>query len=432
MLTGTGIWASPEARELIQRRDAGGLVRLGRRHRGWRQTDLGARIGCSASTVSRLEANKRVLDLELLRAAAGAVSVPSPVLAAACGFATPSTPARTTVSPDAPRDTQEEPMHRRTLLTAAGAAIPASLLGPVDDALAFTPPPSGDRAPLDTRLARARAQFDAGRHLALLPGLPGLLGDAHQAAARTRSELDYARLSACYSLESQVLSKIGRYDTARITADRAATYASLSGSPIAAAAAARELAVVLRHQDQTPRARQLVLDAAANVEATGLTKPAQAAAYTQMLCTTAYNAAHADDRGQALAMITEARRAARGLPAMPPPGRLFPVSPAQVELYAVGVHWALGDPGAALDAGGKLRPGMFPTAERTARMHTDRARAHWMAGQPEETAGELLAAASASRAEVRDRPSIRRIADDLVVRHPRTAGAQDLSLALAR
>ncbi|GAA2131641.1 helix-turn-helix transcriptional regulator [Streptomyces synnematoformans] len=432
MLIGSGIWASPEARELIRRRDAGGLVRLGRRHRGWRQTDLGACIGCSPSTVSRLESNKRVLDLELLRAAAEAVGVPSPVLAAACGLATVPVPAPTTVARDAPRDTEEEPMHRRTLLTAAGAAIPASLLGRVDEALAITPPPSGDRAPLDARLARARHHFDAGRHLALLPTFPDLLGDAHQAAARSRSGLDYARLSACYSLETQVLSKIGKYDTARITADRATTYASLSGSPIAAAAAARELAVVLRHQDQASHARQLVLDAATTVESTGLVNQAQAAAYAQMLCTTAYNAAHTGDRGQALVMIAEARRVVRGLPAMPPPGRLFPVSPAQVELYAVGVHWALGDPGAALDAGRKLRPAMFPTPERTARMHTDRARVHWMAGQPDETAEELLAAASASRAEVRDRPSIRRIADGLVVRHPRAAGARELSLTLTR
>jgi len=50
------------------------------------------------------------------------------------------------------------------------------------------------------------------------------------------------------------------------------------------------------------------VDAAARLEATGLTRPAQAAAYAQMLCTCAHNAAHAGDR--ALEMIKEAAYAA--------------------------------------------------------------------------------------------------------------------------
>ncbi|MFI5682319.1 helix-turn-helix domain-containing protein [Streptomyces sp. NPDC051636] len=65
-----GIWTSQEAQDLVKDQDPGGLIRLGRRHRRWRQADLGDRIGCSASTVSRLEASRRVTDMELLRAAA--------------------------------------------------------------------------------------------------------------------------------------------------------------------------------------------------------------------------------------------------------------------------------------------------------------------------------------------------------------------------
>ncbi|GHD35523.1 hypothetical protein GCM10010313_82940 [Streptomyces violarus] len=63
----------------------------------------------------------------------------------------------------------------------------------------------------------------------------------------------------------------------------------------------------------------------------------------------------------------------------PAPGRstwpLFAISPAAVDLYAVGVHWALGDAGAALNAGKNLRPEQFPTAKRKARLGTDMARA---------------------------------------------------------
>ncbi len=71
----------------------------------------------------------------------------------------------------------------------------------------------------------------------------------------------------------------------------------------------------------------------------------------------------------------KARRGARQFPATAPAGRLFPISPAAVDLYTVGVHWALGDAGAALGAGKNLRADQFPTAERKARMGTDMARA---------------------------------------------------------
>ncbi|MER5971459.1 helix-turn-helix transcriptional regulator [Streptomyces sp. NPDC002055] len=424
-----GIWTSSEARALVDRHQPGALVRLGRRHRGWRQADLAARIGVSASTVSRLEASKRVTDINLLRAAAAAIDLPSTLLAAACGLTPTTAPTRTRV--DIPPDAEEDPMRRRTLLAAAGTAVPASLLGAVDDALAGTPAPSGNPTPVDIHLARARTQFDAGQHTALLAALPGLLGDAHQ-AARSRADLDHARLSACYTLATQALVKIGKHDRARITADRATTYASLSGSPLAAAAAARELAIVLRHQDQPATAQRLIVAAAAHVEATGLTTEAQAAAYAQMLATTSYTAARAGDRGQALAMITEARKAARRLPAAPPAGRLFRVSPAAVDLYAVSVHWALGDAGAALEAGRSLRPELFPTAERKSRMHTDLARAWWQWGKPEQTAQELLAAMRVSPGEVRDRPAIRAIVSSLSSRHPHATGVRELTRALVR
>lgn len=229
-------------------------------------------------------------------------------------------------------------------------------------------------------------------------------------------------------MASQILIKIGRYDRARLTADRATTYAGLSGSPLATAAAARELSIVLRHQDQPDAAQRLIIRAAAGVEATGLTTTAQAAAYAQTLCTSSYTAARAGDRHQALSMTEEARRAARRLPEQPPRGRLFPLTPAAVDLYAVGVHWATGDAGAALEAGRSLRPDQFPTLERRSRMHTDLARAWWQWGKAEQTAWELLSL-RASPGEVRDRPAIRQIVTELTASHPRTTGVRALSHA---
>ncbi|WP_323369113.1 transcriptional regulator [Streptomyces alkaliterrae] len=320
-------------------------------------------------------------------------------------------------------------MRRRTLLTAAGLAAPAHLLAGVDTALAEMPAPAGSPIPLDTRLAAARTHFDRGNHNQLLALIPDLLASAHaQAAGRT--DTSHARLSACYTLTAQVLVKIGKYEHARLAADRAATYADLSGSPLTTAAAARELSIVLRHQDKPEAAHRLILAAAAQVEKTGLTTDAQAAAYAQMLCTTSYTAARSGHRHEAVAMIQEAANAARRLPTQAPAGRLFSITPASVSLYEVSVHWALGDAGAALHVGERLHPRQFPTAERRGRLHTDLARAWWQWGKPRQTAQSLLDAYRAAPTEVRDRPAIRSLVTHLNDKHHQLTEVRELARAV--
>lgn len=418
------LWDSAHARRLADRQDVGGLIRLGRRVHGWRQADLGARIGCSASTISRLETHRSPADLELLRQAAHEVGVPPHVLACALGLVASSA---TTVAAQQQCRPEEDPLRRRTLLTAASLAAPVRLLAGMDEALAVTPDPTGSPVPADVRLGKARRLYDAGRYADLLAALPALLGDLHAQARTGRADLAHARLSSCYTLATSTLSKIGSYSRARLTGDRAATFAELSGSALAQAAAARSLGIVLRHQEQGAAAARLTQSAVDYLEASGLKTEPQRAAYAQLLCTTAYTTARAGRRDEALATLAEAQTAARGLPELAPQGRLFSITPAEVSLYAVGVHWALGDSGSALEAGRSLRAEQFSTVERKGRMHTDLARAWWQWGKPEQTATQLLAAARVCTAEVRDRPAIRKIAQDLVARHPRTVGAQDLA-----
>nr|WP_107905395.1 helix-turn-helix transcriptional regulator [Streptomyces chartreusis] len=422
------LWTSTQAAHLAAQRQVGALIRLGRQHRSWTLAHLGDRIGCSPATVSRLERRTRVVDLALLQRAALEVGMPRHVLVTSLAPPSATATAATKVTGSL-RDVEEDPMRRRTLLTATAAAGPAALLTSLDEALAATPAPTGTGL-LNTRLAAARTLFDTGAHRQLLSELPGLLADAH-AAARSRTSLDQARLSAVYSLATAVLIKLGAYDRARLTADRARTWAEVSSSPLAAAAAARELAIVLRHQDRHDAAQRLMTSATTDLESTGLRTEPAAAAYAQMLCTLAYTAARGGQRADALAMTEEARRAARRLPGECPAGRLFPITPAAVDLYAVGVHWALGDAGAALDAGKNLRPALFPTAERKARLGTDMARAWWSWQRPEQTAHALLDAYRASPGEVRDRPAIRAIVTELAKRHPRTTGVRELRTAVA-
>ncbi|WP_081539683.1 helix-turn-helix transcriptional regulator [Kitasatospora setae] len=422
------LWSTPKARSLAEQHRPGELVRLGRQHRDWTLEALERRLGVSPSTVSRLERANRIVDLALLRQAAIEVGMPRHVLVTSLALG-PSTGHHTDRVAGSFRQAEESPMRRRTLVAAATVAGPAALLLGLDDALADTPGPTRNAAQLDQVLNRARDLFDTGAHARLLEVLPGLIADAH-AAADSRRDLDQARLSTVYSLATAVLIKTGHYDRARLTADRARTWAEVSGSPLAQAAATREAAVVLRHQDRAPAAQRLMLTAVDRLENTGLTTQPQTAAYAQLLCTLAYTAAVAGQRTEAVAMMAEARNAARRLPATPGTGSLFTITPAAADLYAVSVHWALGDAGAALEAGRNLRPEQFPTAERRARLHTDLARAWWQWGRPEQTANELLSALRASPAEIRDRSSIRAVVSDLVTRHPRAAGVRELAAAV--
>ena len=419
-------WQSPRLRALIAARDVGGVIRFARQRRGWKQSDLGKASGYSASTISRLETGRRAgIDLHLLHRVTDAAGVPGHVLSALIAPAA-------TVAATTGQLAKEDSMRRRTLLSAAGLAVPAHLLSRLDDALAVLPVPSSPALParIASHLTRARDSFDTGDLARLVAELPGILALAHEAAETQMTTTAYARAAACYDLATEALNKIGRHEASRITADRAVTFAGLSGLPISMAASARSLGIVLRHEGRRKIADQLTLQATHRLEAAGLDTPAQAAAYAQMLCTCAYNAAQAGDRDRALDMIRQATHVTARLPQRAIPGQPFTIGPAHVSLYEIGVHWSLGDAGAALHAGRGLHPRQLPTPERRGRLFTDLARAWWQWGKPEQTASALLNACRESVGEVRTRPAICAMAVTLINQHPRVSGVQTLATAI--
>lgn len=179
------LWASARARALIAARDVGGVVRLARQTRGWRQADLGKAAGYSASTISRLETNRRAsVDVEMLRRVAHAAGIPGDVLGALLGIPAPA-PA-TVAATTGRRAEEDDPMRRRELLTAGGLAVPLRLLTRLDDALALLPTPARASSPpeISARLTCARSRFDTSDLARLVADLPDLLAVAHEAAER--------------------------------------------------------------------------------------------------------------------------------------------------------------------------------------------------------------------------------------------------------
>ncbi|RJQ83390.1 XRE family transcriptional regulator [Pseudonocardiaceae bacterium YIM PH 21723] len=429
------MWQTPDLAAASQARRYGAIVRAARVLHGLTLQEAVPLIGISVSTLSRIETGIRPLtDVDELRHFADKYGIPPRLFGLAEAGPSRHPQAADTVI-GAIRE-EDSDVRRRELLATAAAAIPLGLLTRMDDALAVLPAPSGAFTPreLNTRLAIARTQFDAGQLTPLIRDLPDLLAAAHQGAGRRPQPQDAALLAACYNLATAALGKTGLVQSSRITADRAVTYAALSEDVLAICSADHALSTVLRREHRHEAADKLMAGAVNTLQDTGLPTLGHTASYAQLLATAAYCSAQAGDRDRALDLIDEAGAVAARLPAQPITGHMsyppFTVDQAAVQLYKVGVLWSVHDTGAALAAGRELHAGQFGTAERRGRMHTDMARVWLQADRPEQTALHLLAAYRHAPGEVRDRPAIRKIAVDLTLRHPRVRGVSELAAAM--
>jgi len=134
------LWTSARARALVADRDIGGVLRLARQARRWRQADVGAAAGYSASTISRLETGCRAgADLGVLRRVAGVLAIPPAVFSALTGLPTlaGATVARTTGQ----RAEEDDSVRRRRLLASLAATAAVSACG--TPLLPNAPPTSG-------------------------------------------------------------------------------------------------------------------------------------------------------------------------------------------------------------------------------------------------------------------------------------------------
>jgi transcriptional regulator with XRE-family HTH domain len=243
------MWQTERARLIRANHEVGAAIRLARENRGWRLADVAVRTDYSVSTISRLETSRRrPTDLGQIRRIADAVGIPSDVLGELLGV---SFSAGATVDRSGHLQDEEADLRRRELL-AAGLAVPAVLLVGMDDALAMMPEPSAPATStaVGSRLARLREMYDAGSLTRVIGALPDLLASAESLVRASPGPVRYALLAACYNLATEALSKTGYESASRITADRAMTSASLSGS----AAAGRVRGPVARDRAAPPRA----------------------------------------------------------------------------------------------------------------------------------------------------------------------------------
>lgn len=309
----------------------------------------------------------------------------------------------------------------------AAFAQPTMDLSGLERALLSTPTPVSDvtAGGLASAMKAAKAHFAAGRYTDLAHDLPGLMAAAHllsDAAGDANHTAAHVRLAEVYGLASELLIKVGDPILARVSVDRSLRAARSSGSALAEAASARTTCVVLRHIGRGQAAQEFALDAADRLDREGTHSASELDAYARMLSTAAYTAAVGGDRSRALELIDQAEVAVQCLATAAPQHGSTAWAPAQVTLYRVGVAYALGDAGTAIQVARSIRPDQFPTPERRARYFTDIARSWHQWRKPEQTYRALLSAYRQAPEEVRDRPSIRGIVTDLLPHDKRLPG----------
>jgi len=368
--------------------DFGQTIREYRNRAGYKQAELGERLGCSASTVSRLESGgAQHADVGTLQQIADVLRIPPEKLGLAARSAHGTAHPAGMVGPT----TRGEDMRRRTLLGGAlGLTATGALVGP--RLMAAVLHPTGDLPAAETaaQLRRVRTAFAAGRYGDAAQLLPPVISTAQHAPRLT------AALVHGYALASEIAVKTNENDLASVAADRALAVAHRDGDPVLVAIAAQRVAIALRRDDHPADALTLLTSA---IDA--LTHPDARSLRGRMLLTASYTAAVAGDDAVALAMLTDAEHLTRHAPAS------ARFSAPITSGYAISIHTVLGDTARALDYATRLQPGQLPTPERTARTAVDAAHTWDMHGHPQRAVASLLAAERAAPEELR-RASVRR------------------------
>lgn len=426
----------------------GAIVRGARTAQGLTLAGLGARVGYSAAQVSRYERGIAPLtDITVIRRFAAALGLP-PQLFGLSPAGVDDDAARHAVTPvknrlhgahgntvyhERQQEDGDDPVRRRELLagTAALAGIaalgstrrgtpPAPVAG-LEDVLygraeAAPVPLAGLRA----SITAAREDFRAARYDRLPATLPGLIATARATndSADSSEQSDASTLLAdAFILAADFAVKLNDDPLAWMTADRALQAAQAGNDPLTLADARRAVATAMRRTGHPDRACDLLIRACHDIGASGRADPDELAMYGTLLNVAAYTAATAGNRRAAMEYIGEAAAAAIQLGARTAP-RQPAFGLAGVTLYQVSIAQVLGDNGTAINHARKLRPATIPTAERQGRYWVDVARAYHQWGKPDACYAALQAAERAAPAEVRYRPPVHRMIEDLLRSSP--------------
>jgi transcriptional regulator with XRE-family HTH domain len=438
--------ASQDIRDAVRDRRYGVVLRRARQARGLTQAQAGQLAGYSGATISRFETgSRRLADIDTLSRLATALSIAPGLFGLTPGAgeipggaragAVPGGTLLATVVTGLPLDGDD--VRRRDMIASTAALAGAAALGRAPEAAAAPGNPAAGledvlygrahAAPvpavtLRAAIKAARGDFRDARYDRVPAALPKIIAAAQatsqDAGAGQRAEAS-GLLADAYLLAADFAVKINDDPLSWTTADRALQAAQASGDPLLLADACRAVAVAMRRARHPARAVDLLLHACRDIAPDAKAGPDQLATYGNLLTVAAYTAATAGNRHAATEYITEAATAAQRLGTTSSRQPAF--GPAGLALYQVSIAQVLGDNGTAIDHARSIRPDDIPTPERKGRYWVDVARAWHQWGKPDACYQALLAAERAAPAEVRYRPPVHRMTEDLLSRNSRNS-----------
>ncbi|WP_428963113.1 hypothetical protein [Micromonospora fluostatini] len=311
-------------------------------------------------------------------------------------------------------------VRRRDLLRGAAVGVAAApSVAPLLDALVSPrrPPaavPSVEQLSRD--VAAVKRDYQACRYERVLTQLTRLLPalDPVRTSAEAGRQARVDVLAAdLYHVVGSVLLKVGDRGMALVAAERSARAAGASQDPVAVAASARIMTHALMSNGHDAQAVTLAGNAAGVLDRDTRLRSADAVAvYGALVLRGTVAAARRDDRDTAHSMLDEATRAATRL-GYDGNDRWTGFGATNVLLHQVNVALTLGDAGTAIAIARTVPLDKVTLAERKVSLYLDVARAYTQWGRHEHGLTALRTAYEVAPEEIRCRPAVQRIADDL-------------------
>ncbi len=397
------VWCDPEVVAAVHERDAQWVIQfLGLRVEGLSQEALAGMCGVAQSTINRAEAEKGLTDRRKAYEALQGLGAPleEPVTASA--------------SSEPPRSHHRIPQVGPILNL---NELTRTLIGHA------TPSPGHLETSSLTRLSqevrRIKAAYQACRYTETASRLPRVLRHLDQEPSVLGEEAHNRWLQVradAYHVTASVLLKCDEQGLAWLAADRSHQAAQASQDPVLVGSSARVYVRALMRERHYRTATDSAVSTAERLNHPTSSSTASAVSvYGSLMLIGAVAAARHEDRARALSLLDEAAQTASRLGG-DHNHRWTAFGPTNVLLHRVSTAVELGDAGQAVHQARQIDPARVPLMERKVVLHLDTARAYTQWGKLREAHTALTTAERLAPEELKERPMVHRLVDELRTR----------------
>ena len=326
-----------------------------------------------------------------------------------------------------PADTKGDSVNRRELMALAGTALAGAIVSPaavlqdlslvlVDLAPALDPRANLSVTSLAEGLSRMKAAYQACQYQLVATELPDLLNRAKAGGTYVVGDdrLQVAAIdSQLHHVPASVLLKLDGHALASVAADRSMTAAHRSENPVMVAASARIVSHTLMSAGQHKAAHHFAAAQAEALEAELSDQTIDSlSVYGALLLRGAVAAGMAQDSSSARTLLDEAERAGARLDG-PANHQWTAFCLDNVLAHHLAVEILLGNAGTAVENLQRIKLDNLGIAERKATACIDATRAYTQSGKHDPAVTALLAAEQISPAELRVRPVVRELVQQI-------------------